>query len=93
MKKLNKCLFLLVTCALLFTSCKVCKTLGIIDDKKQPQVQKVGNGKIVEGDANGENVSPSSGGYKINVGYLVWWVAVFTAIALGVRHYIRRNNE
>ena len=92
MKKLNKYLFLLITCALLFTSCKVCKTLGIIDDQEQSQVQKVVNGKIVEVDSSGE-IKPSSKGYKINVGYLVWWVAVFTVIALGVRHYMRKNNE
>ena len=93
-KSLSKCLFLLVFCSLFFSSCKVCKnlgeSLGIIND--DPQTEKVINGKVVKVNSDGKLV-PSSSNHKINIGYLVWWAAVFTAIALGVRHYIRKRHE
>ena len=92
-KSLNKCLFLLVFCSLFFSSCKVCKnlgeSLGIIND--EPQTEKVVNGKVIKVDSDGKIVPSSS--KSIHVGYLVWWAAVFTAIALGVRYYVRKRHE
>ena len=68
--------------------------LGIVDKKEEAQ-EKVVNGKVVKVNSKGE-VIPSSTenkSRKINVGYLVWWLAVLTVIALGVRHFIRKRDE
>ena len=112
MKKTNIILLTLLSCGLIFTSCRVLKatweipkaivglpvavgeSLGILEEEG-PTEEKVVNGKVVKVNSKGEIVSssPSNKDYKINVGYLVWWLAVFTVIALGVRHFIKRRNE
>tara|TARA_Y100000310_G_C20604556_1_gene774823 strand:- start:164 stop:499 length:336 start_codon:yes stop_codon:yes gene_type:complete len=68
------------------------ESLGIINEKEESQ-EKVVNGKVVKVDSNGEIIPPSSTGRKVNVGYLIWWVAVFTTIALGVRYYVKKRHE
>ena len=70
------------------------ESLGIIEGEEEVQ-EKVVNGKVVKVNSKGEIVeSPQANkSRKINVGYLVWWAAVFTAIALGIRYYIRRRHE
>jgi len=68
------------------------ESLGIVEPEDKTQ-EKVINGKIVQVNSDGEVVTTTNKGRKINVGYLVWWVAVFTAIALGIRHFIKRRYE
>ena len=69
------------------------ESLGIIDEKEEVR-KKVVNGKVVEVNSKGEVIPPTpSTGRKINIGYLVWWAAVFTSIALGVRYYIKKRHE
>jgi len=69
------------------------ESLGIIDEKEEVR-KKVVNGKVVEVNSEGEVIphTPSTG-RKINISYLVWWAAVFTSIALGVRYYIKKRHE
>jgi amino acid transporter len=92
MKALNKYLLILLGCFMLFTSCQICEKLGIVE-KSEKSTQKVVGGKIVETDSDGEAVSPSSKLPKINVGYLVWWAAVFASAALVIRFFARKHNE
>ena len=68
------------------------ESLGIIEPEEKTE-EKVVNGKVVKVNSNGEAITNPNKGYKINVGYLVWWAAVFIAIALGVRYYIKRRHE
>jgi hypothetical protein len=70
------------------------ESLGIIEEEGEAE-EGVIDGKVVTVNSKGEIIdSPSTNkGRKINIGYLVWWVAVFTAIALGVRYYIKRRHE
>jgi len=69
------------------------QSLGLLEEEATQE--KVVNGKVVKVNSKGEIVNPSpiDKGHKINVGYLVWWLAVFTVIALGIRHFIKRRNE
>jgi hypothetical protein len=92
MKALNKYLLILLGCSVFFTSCQICEKLGIVE-RGEKSTQKVVGGKIVEIDSDGEVVSPSNKSSKINVGYLVWWVAVLTFIALAVRYFLLKRNE
>ena len=70
------------------------ESLGIVDKKEEPQ-QKVVDGKVVKVNSKGEVIpsSQTNKNRKLNIGYLVWWLAVFTVIALGIRHFIIKRNE
>ena len=68
------------------------ESLGIVEPEEKTQ-EKVVNGKVVKVNSNGEVITIPNKGRKINVGYLVWWAAVFTVIALGIRYYIKRRHE
>ena len=92
MRSLNKYLLILVGCSILLTSCKVLESLGIIEEK-QETTQKVIGGKIVKVNPDGKTAPNSNESAKINVGHLVWWVAVFTLIALIVRYFLLNRNE
>jgi hypothetical protein len=102
---LVSCTLLFVSCKVLKATWEIPKaivgipvavgeSLGIIEGEEGLE-EKVVNGKVVTVNSKGEIIdSPSTNkGRKINMGYLVWWAAVLTAIALGVRHYIRRRHE
>ena len=70
------------------------ESLGILEEEEETQ-EKVINGKTVTVNSKGEIIDspPTNKGSKINIGYLVWWAAVFTAVALGVRFFIKRRHE
>ena len=70
------------------------ESLGIIEEEEETQ-EKIVNGKTVTVNKKGEIIDSSSTnkGGKINIGYLVWWAAVFTAAALGVRYFMKRRHE
>ena len=102
-KGISKYLLILICGCLLFTACRVLEatweipkaigeSLGIIEPEEKTE-EKVVNGKVVKVNSNGVVVTTSNKGRKINVGYLVWWAAVFTAIALGIRYYIKWRHE
>jgi len=70
------------------------ESLGIIEEEEETR-EKVVNGKVVTVNSKGEIIDspPTNKGRKVNVGYLVWWAAVFTAAALGVRYFIKKHHE
>ena len=70
------------------------ESLGILEEEEEVK-ETVVNGKVVTVNSKGEIIdSPLvNKGRKINIGYLIWWAAVFTAIALGIRYYIKRRHE
>jgi len=97
-KEITKYLLILICGCSLFTACEALKatwkipkaigeSLGIIEPEEETHE------KVVKVNSNGEVITTPNKGRKINVGYLVWWAAVFTAIALGVRYYIKRRHE
>ena len=112
MKGINKYLLILISCAVLFTACRVLKatweipnaiigvpvavgeSLGILE-REGTTKEKIVDGKVVKVNSKGEvvNSSQPNKGRKINIGYLIWWAAVFTAIALGVRHYMKSQGH
>ena len=69
------------------------ESLGILEEEETEE--KVINGKVVTVNSKGEVISSPqiNKNREINIGYLIWWAAVFTAIALGIRYYVKRRHE